>query len=177
MHNWLVWLLGEVALPSRTKLFHVVLLKLLLGRSDLHARLDTIGSQRTRAIHVPLIEDLLLCLRVTTKEVIKALGTRLGTIDRESKVMILEVETDTRKVDFGLDADFLKLLGITDTGALEHKRSAERPAGDDNLLACFDLTGAMQLVRGERLHWADLHGGGSVTIENDFVDLGVAHEV
>lgn len=149
----------------------------MLCGPDLDARLDTISSQRTRAVHIPLIEDSLLRLRVATQEVIKALGTRLGTIDREGKVMILEIETDTGKVDFGFDTNLLKLFGITDTGALKHKRSAERPAGDDDLLACFDLTGTMLLIRSERLHWADLHSGSSVTIENDFVDLGVAHEV
>ena len=177
MHDWLVRFLSKIALPSWTELLHVVLLELLLGGTDLDARFDTIGSQWAGAIDVPLLKDLLLGLRVPTKEVVKALGSRLGTINGESKVVVLEVETDTGKVDFGLDTDLLELLGITDTRTLEHKWSAERSAGDHNLLAGSDLAPTVLLAGSERLHWADLHGGGSVTLQDDFVDLSVAHEV
>jgi hypothetical protein len=37
--------------------------------------------------------------------------TRLGTVDRESEIMILEVETHTRKVNNRLDASLFNFSG------------------------------------------------------------------
>ena len=80
----LVWLLLEVAVPAGTEILHVVLGKLLLGRSDLDARFDPIGGKWTRAVDLPLVIDLLLSRWVTPGKVIEALSIRLGTVGRES---------------------------------------------------------------------------------------------
>lgn len=61
--------------------------------------------------------------------------TRLGTVDRERQVMVLEVKTDTWEVDDGLDASLLELLGITDTRSLKDQWRRESTAGNNNLLA------------------------------------------
>ena len=52
--------------------------------------------------------------------------------------MVLEVETNARKLDLALDASLLQLLGITDTGALKNKWGTEGSARDDDCLAGFD---------------------------------------
>jgi len=49
----------------------------------------------------------------------KKAHTRLGSVDRESQIMVLEIETNTRKVDNGLDTCSLQLLGVADTRALQ----------------------------------------------------------
>ena len=175
--NWLIRLLGKVALPSWEELLHVVLLQLLFGRSDLHPCLNTFCSKRARAIDIPLIEDSLLSFGITTEKVVETFGTWFRTIGGKGKVVILEIETDTREVDFRLNADLPKSPGIANTRALEHKRGAERSAGDDNLLAGSDLAGTVLLVGIEGLHRADLYSSGSVTIKDDFIDLSILHEV
>ena len=45
--------------------------------------------------------------------------TRLSSVNTKGQVMVLEIETNTRKVDDGLDTNFLELLGITDTATLK----------------------------------------------------------
>ena len=177
MHDWLVRFLSKVSLPSRTELLHVILLKFLLRGSNLHPGFDTICSERAGAIDIPLLEDLLLGLRVATKEVIKAFGSRLGTIGGKGEVMVLKIESDARKVNLGLYPDLLQPLRIADTRALEHKRSAERSARNDDLFAGSNLAGTVLLAGTEGLHWTDLYSSGSATIKDDFIDLSVAHKV
>ena len=138
MHDWLVRLLLEIAVPAGTEFFHVVLGQLLIGRPDLNASFDPIGGKWTGTIELPLVIHLLLNLRITSDEVIKALGVRLGTIGREGKIMVLEVETNAGQVNLAFDAGFLEFLGVPDAGSLKHEWRAESAAGDDNLLAGFD---------------------------------------
>jgi hypothetical protein len=50
MHDWLVGLVFEVAIPSGTELWtrpSVHLLEFVLGRTDLDASLDTVGGKRS----------------------------------------------------------------------------------------------------------------------------------
>ncbi len=47
--------------------------------------------------------------------------TRLSTEDREGQVMILEVQTNARKVDDWLNAGLLQLLGVTDPTSLKNQ--------------------------------------------------------
>lgn len=87
MHDWLVRLVLEVAVPSRPKLLarpRVHHLQLLFCRPDLHTSFDTVGCQWPSAIDVPLVEDLLLYLRVATNEVVERLDMRLSAEYRES---------------------------------------------------------------------------------------------
>jgi len=122
MHNRLIRLILKVAIPTTLKvwrrpLFH--LLEFLFRRTNLDTRFNSISSERTRTFEVPFVEDSFLDLGNTADEVVETLGVRLGTEDRECQVMILEVQTDTREVDYRLDASLLQLLGVTDTTALE----------------------------------------------------------
>ena len=55
----------------------------------------------------------LLHLRVSACKVVKTLGARLGPVDGEGKVVVLEVETDAWEVDDGLDSDAAELVGVT----------------------------------------------------------------
>ncbi len=138
MHDRLVRLLLEVAVPAGTEFLHVVLGQLLLGWPDLDASFNAIGGKWTSAIGLPLVIYLLLNLRITSEEIIKALGVRLSTVGRESKVVVLEVETDTGQVNLAFHTGFLEFLGFSDAGSLEHKWRAESATGDDDLLAGFD---------------------------------------
>ena len=62
-----------------------------------------------------------LNLGVAPDKFIKALGSRLGSIRREGEVMVLEVQTNTWEVHFGLDTGLLELLRVTNTGPLENQ--------------------------------------------------------
>jgi len=44
--------------------------------------------KRASAIDVPLLEYLLLYLRITTNKIVKTLCTRLGSVSREGQVMV-----------------------------------------------------------------------------------------
>jgi hypothetical protein len=52
----------------------------------------------------------------------------LGPEHREGEVVILEVETNTGKINKWLDAGLAELLGVTDTGSLKNKRRGESAA-------------------------------------------------
>lgn len=122
MHDWLVGLILEVAVPTRAEFLAwpaVHHLELFLGGSDLHTSVNTVGRQWASAINVPLVEDFFLNLWIASDEVIERLNTRLGAVGGKGEVMILEVETDAREVDERLDTRLAKLLGVTDTGTLE----------------------------------------------------------
>lgn len=106
----------EVALPPgsefrRGPLVHF--LQFFLRWTDLNARINTVGSQWSGSIDVPLVEYFLLGRRVSTYEVVEGLDIWLRTVDGKGQVMVLEVETDTWKVDQGLYACLAELLRIT----------------------------------------------------------------
>ena len=74
MHDWLVWLILEVAVPSGKELWEWPLLELLeflCIRPNLDTSFDAIRSQWTHAVDVPLVEDLVLCFLVTTDKVVE----------------------------------------------------------------------------------------------------------
>ena len=102
VHDWLVGLVLEVRVPTRAELGArpaVHLLKLLLSRADLNTGINTVGGKRTGAVDLPLLEDLLLDLGVATDKVIEGLDVGLRAVCGEGEVVVLEVETDTGKVD------------------------------------------------------------------------------
>ena len=59
----------------------------------------------------------------------------LSTEHGKGKVVVLEVETNTRKVDLGLDTRGPELGGVADTRSLEDQRRGERASGNNDLLA------------------------------------------
>lgn len=79
--------------------------------------------------------------------------------------MVLEVQPDTRQVNEGLDASFAKLLRVTNTGALEDERRAQRASTDDDKLASLVDT-ALLRTRVERLGWDYLDASGAVALQN-----------
>lgn len=52
-------------------------------------------------------------LGVSSCKIIKRFRARLGPVDGKGKVVVLEVEADTREIDDGLDSDTAQLVGIT----------------------------------------------------------------
>ena len=62
---------------------------------------------------VPLVEYFFLGRRVSAYEVIEGLDIWLRTVDGEGQVVVLEIETDTWKVDQGFYACPTELLRIT----------------------------------------------------------------
>jgi len=179
VHDWLVWLVLEVAVPTRSELLAwpaVHLLEFLFRWSDLHTSLDTICSQWASAVDVPLLKDLLLSLWITTDKVVKGLAFRLSTVYRECEVVVLEVETDTRKVNYGLNASGTKLIGVTDTRSLEDERRTECASTNNDLLTSpVDLGLILSWSKG--LGGNDLDTDGTTVLEDNFLDLAVADEV
>lgn len=68
-----LWLDGDSPWPF------VHLRKFILVGSDFDASLDTVGSQRTSTIDVPLFIHCLLNSRITTDKVIERLNVRLSS--------------------------------------------------------------------------------------------------
>ncbi len=179
MHHRLVGLVLEVGLPSINKVRSrplLELVELLLRRTDLDTGVDTIGSQRPSALDIPLPKHLLLHLRVSTQEVIKGLDIRLRPVGREGQVVVLEVAAYTGQVDDGLDASTAKLVGVTDTRALEDQRRAEGAAADDDLLASTEDP-ANRFLAVDGLCWDGCNAHGTAVFDDDLVDLGVALQV
>lgn len=179
VHDRLVGLVLEVRVPSRAELRAwpaIHLLEFVLSWTDLDTCIDTIGRKWTGTVDVPLIEDLVLGLLVTTHEVIEALNVRFGSVGGEGQVVVLEVETDTRKIDQGLDTSLAKLFGVANTRALEDKRRAQSASGNDDLLASLVDSGLL-LTRRQRLGRANLDTNSSVALQNDFLALGVDDQV
>ena len=90
--------------------------------------------------------------------------------------MILEIESNTRKINLGLDASSAKLLGVTDTRALKNQRRRKRTATNDNLLSSTEDS-RLQLVRVQRLGRNSLNTNGTTILHDDLVDLRVAGQV
>jgi hypothetical protein len=84
--------------------------------------------------------------------------------------MILEIETNTRKIDKRLDAGLAELLWVTDTRALKDERRAESTTRNDDLLAGLDSPGHL-LLRVERLSWDNLDANSAVTLQNDLLNF------
>ena len=141
VHNWLVGFVLEVRVPARAELLAgptVHHLEFFLSRADLHTSFNAIGCEWASAVDVPLLEDLLLHLGITTNKVDKRLYMWLRAVCGERQAMdmsdtldfsspdadllvILEVETNTRKVDQGLHTSLSELLWVTNTGALKNE--------------------------------------------------------
>jgi hypothetical protein len=90
--------------------------------------------------------------------------------------VILEVETNTRKINKRLDTSLAKLLWVTDTRALKNERRAQSTTRDDDLLASLDDSGHL-LVGVKRLGWDTLDGNGAVALKNDLLNLVAGKKV
>lgn len=95
----------------------------------------------------------LLDLRIATDKVVKTLDARLCAVDGECEVVVLEVQTDSREVDDGLDASCAKLLWVANTRALEDKRRGQRATRHNDLLASFEGA-SLELIGVKRLRRA-----------------------
>lgn len=138
MHDGLIRLVLKVAIPPRPEFRARPLVhhpELILSWSHLHTSLNAVGRQWASAIDIPLVENLFLYLRISSSEVIKGFNVRLSAEHGEGKVMILEVETNSWKIDERLNSGLAKLLRVTNTGALENERRTESTARNDDLLA------------------------------------------
>lgn len=81
-------------------------------------------------------------------------------------LVVLEVKTNTGKIDQRLDTNLAELLGVTDTRALKNEGRAESTARNDDLLAGLD--DARHLLGWvERLGRDTLHTNGAVALEDD----------
>ena len=77
VHNWLVGLVLEVAVPATSEVWgwpRLHLLELLLSRADLDTGFNTIGGKRASTLEVPFIKDAFLDLRLASDKVIKTLS-------------------------------------------------------------------------------------------------------
>ncbi len=76
MHDWLVRLVLEVAVPSTSEVWSrpcVHLFELVLSRSNLNTSINAISCERASAFDIPFIEDAFLRFRVTTNKVVETL--------------------------------------------------------------------------------------------------------
>jgi hypothetical protein len=147
MHNRFIFLLFKITIPPTPKPLRwpaIHLLQLLLCRSHLDSRIDTIGSEGTGTFDVPFVEDGFLDFRNTSHEVVEGFGARFGSVDwgvlgigfeievhgqgtklvrgkrgggctRESQVMILEIQTHAWEINNRFHANLSQLLRITNT--------------------------------------------------------------
>lgn len=116
MHNRLVGLLLEIAVPSTAELLAwpaIHLVQLLLGRADLDTCVDAVGSQGSGTVGIPLVKDCLLNLGNTTDKIVERIDVGLRSIGGEGEVVVLEVLTDTGKVDLAFDTNSLELLRVS----------------------------------------------------------------
>lgn len=198
VHDRLIRLVFEIAVPTGTELWAVIvvhLLELLLRRTDLNTGINTVRGKWSGAVEVPLVEYLLLHTRSITDEVIEALGAWLSTIRGEVElrsvsnrtrnplrglmdayIMVLEVESNTWKVYKRLNACLTKLLCVTDSGSLKDQWAAQGATADDDLLAGPEGPRCIMGWR-ERFGGHSLDADGSATLEDDLLNLGVANEV
>jgi hypothetical protein len=122
VHDGLVRLVLEVAVPAGSELWAWPLVhdsELLLCGADFDTGFDTVGGKRACAIDVPLVEDFLLNLRVTTGKVVEGLDMGLSSVCRKRQVVILEIETNAGEIDERLDTSLAELLWVTNTRSLE----------------------------------------------------------
>ena len=168
MHDWLVWLVLEIAVPAASEVwcrprFH--LLKLLFSWANLDSSLNSVGRKWTCSLDIPLVEHSLLDCRVTSSEVIETVGIGLGAehytvltamvqrlstwirLTGEGQVMVLKVQTNAWKVDNRLDTNLLQLLWVTDTASLKNQWRRECTSRNNDLLASSES--ARLLLLGE----------------------------
>lgn len=137
VHDWLVWLVLEVRVPSASEVWcwpGVHLPEFFLCWADLNTSINTVCSQWTCALDVPFVKDSLLDLWVASDEFIEGLGSWLGAVDyiaseavtsndlihtSKRQVVVLEVLANTWKVDNRLDANGSQLLGVTQARSLK----------------------------------------------------------
>jgi len=181
VHDGLVWFVLEVALPSAGgrevgsgPALH--LFQLLLSRTDLHTSLNAIGREWASPLEVPLVVHSLLDFRVATGEVVERLDVRLGPVDGECEVVVLEVETDTWQVDDGLDASATKLLGVANSRALEDERGAAGASADDDQLASL-VDRAWGVATTQGLGRDRRNTNGLAVLNEDFIDFSVTLQV
>lgn len=92
-------------------------------------------------MNVPLIEDLFLRNRITTNKVIERLNMWLSSVRRECEIVILEIETNSWEVDFGLYTSLTKFGRVTNTGSLQNEGRTEGASADDDLLSSLVYSG------------------------------------
>ena len=68
----------------------------------------------------------LLNLRFSADKVVKTLCARLCAVGGKCEIVVLEVETDSRQVNFAFDARSLELLGIANSRALKDEWRRQR---------------------------------------------------
>jgi hypothetical protein len=74
MHNRLIRLILKIAIPpspkflARPAIHHI---ELFLRRPDLDTGFNAVGGERTRAVDVPLLEDLFLDFGVAADEIVE----------------------------------------------------------------------------------------------------------
>ena len=88
----------------------------------------------------------------------------------------MEVKSDTRQVDQGLDTSLAELLRVTNTGALKNKWRAQRTAAADNELPGLEIT-VLVLTGRQWLGWASPNTDGLVTLDQDLFNLGIDNQV
>ena len=88
------------------------------------------------------------------------------------QIVILEVQTNTWKVDKRLYASLAERLWVTDTRALKNERRAEGASRHDDLLPSLEGA-AMVLGRRERFGWNSPDADGAAAFDDHLVDLGV----
>ena len=179
VHDWLVRLVLEVAVPARSELWTWPLVhdgELFLCRSDLDTGFDTVGGEWTCAVDVPLVEDFLLNLGVTTSKVVEGLHMGFGSVGCECEIVVLEIETDSGKIDERLDTGLAKLLWVSDTRSLQDKRRTKSTSGDNDLLPSFDDPGC-QLSGRKGLGGNDLDADGTVALKDYLLNLIVDHQM
>jgi hypothetical protein len=179
VHNWLVGLVLEVAVPARPEFWARPLVhhcELFLCRADLDTCFDTVGGEGTSAVDVPLLENLLLGRWITAGKVVEGLDTWLGSVCGEGQVVILEVETDTWQVDERFDASLAELLWVTNTGSLKDEWRAESATRNDDLLPSLDDS-RRQLTRSKGLGGNDLDADSTITLKNYLLNLVIGHQV
>lgn len=148
VHHWLVGLVLEVGFPALFEVGGGPGFKLLeLGGSwaNLDACFDAVRSKGAGSLNVPLLKNTwgklvrlslqgfekgrtLLHFGVSAGEVVECFRARLGPVDGEGKVVVLEVETDTWEINDGLDSDTTEFVGIAwTTSILEIDGARGRP--------------------------------------------------
>lgn len=176
MHDWLVRLVLEVGLPAAVELgcrplLHLI--QLLFSGTNLNTSINSIGCQRTSSLQVPFFKDLLLNLGITTNEVVKGLNFRLGSVNRESEIVILEVAADTWKIHEWFNTSLAKLFGVTNSRSLKNQWRAECASANNNLFTgAEDLSN--RLFSTKRLGGNCLDSNGSSIFNDDSSNFGIA---
>jgi hypothetical protein len=90
MHNRLIRLILEIAIPASPKLLArpaIHHIELFLRRPDLDTSFNTIRGERTRAVDVPLLEDLFLDFGVAADKVVEGFDVGFGAVGGECEAV------------------------------------------------------------------------------------------